>query len=59
MFIKDYLNFTDHYKVSLQELQKIFYDNNQTLKNLNDINKSVGNSYKMKNYMKDPESKIK
>jgi exonuclease SbcC len=44
VFIKDYLNFTDHYKVSLQELQKIFYDNNQTLKNLNDILVTLDNS---------------
>mgnify|MGYP001368444087 CR=1 FL=1 len=42
----------DKHAINLNEI-------NNFLKNLNDINKSIGNSYKMKNYIKDPESKIK
>lgn len=32
---------------------------NTVLKNLNDINKSIGHSKKIKNSMKNPEAKIK
>jgi hypothetical protein len=44
VFLKDYLNFTDYYNLSLQELQKLLNDNNQTLKNLNEILITLDNS---------------